>query len=434
MKLNNLSTQNKANVIGWLVIVFSSIAQFVLAPVIKLYMGVAGLGVWHLLFQTFCYLQLVDIGLSNGIVRQIAAAKAMVDDQKLLDVYTTARRGLTVAGLAFAIGGVGACLMVPNFIEIPAHLRREFVMSLALIATWGIFRYRYVLPMLSLRGINRIVQYNMLNLIQGPGRPILGAILLTFELGLLGIASGYVLVEATVRAMASRMEARTKKIGHYNHKYFVKMLTFGSATALISISTLLTFYSSSFIVGWKLGVTAIAVYQSTIALPFLIARFAIVPFTNLLPRFVTYYETGNIIDLTRNGLHTHLVVILAASAVLMVACILNKTFVTLWLGESLFAGHHFTMCYAIFILLTIARHNGYMMYQAMDSLKPLLICHLIEIPVNVALSLILLAQFGLVGIAYAFVIAHFPATIVSQLAFFGRVKRLDNVVSVHPRT
>ena len=426
--LKQLSCHETANIIGWLSVVLGALSQLVLAPVIISYIGLAGLGTWHLLFQTFNYLQLVDIGLSNGIVRQIAAAKKK--PQELADVTATAKTGLTIVGFLFSVIGMSACFIVPYFVKIPAPLRMDFVVALALLAAWGIFRYHYVLPLLSLRGNNRIVEFNALNLIQGPGRPILGAIFLAFKLKLIGIASGYMLVEALIRVMASRMQTTPRKIGRYCHKYLIKMLTFGGATAVISISTLVIFYSSSFIVGWRMDITSIAIFQSTIALPFFVARLAIIPFTNFLPGFISYYEGANSRRLRIWGQNAHYIVIVATLVILVFTCIINKQFITFWVGESLFAGHHFTICYGIFIFMYIASYNGYLMYQAIDRLKPILICHLIELPVNIGLSIILIEKWGLVGIPYAFMLAHLPVTIVSQFPFFCSMRQLDNVVDI----
>ncbi len=420
IKLATFANHNRAIFIGWLSIVLSSIAQFILAPVIKYHIGIIGLGIWHLLFQTFNYLQLIDVGFSNGIVREIASANAKGNIQKLRDVNATANRGLTVIGFIFTSIGLSACIIIPHFIKMPNEFRNTFIIALILISIWGIFRYRNYLAILRLRGLNKIVEFNLLNLIEGPGRPILGAIFLCFELGLVGIVLGYIIIEALVRFIASKIQMEEKHFGQYRNDYFLKMLTYGGATAIISFSNMLIFYSSSFIVGWKMDVSAVAVYQSTIALPFLVMRFAIIPFSNFLPRFISYFENNHISTLRKKGQYAHYKVLIASTTILIIVCLLNKKFVIFWVGENLFAGYYFTIIYSLFIIFSIARHNGYIMYQASESLKTMLLTHLIEIPMNLILSIFLIIKLGLIGLAIAFAVSHLIPTITSQFTFFHK--------------
>jgi len=417
INFKQISVQKKANALGFLAVGLSAVAQFVLAPVIKFYIGAEGLGMWHLLFQTFTYLQIVDLGLSNGIIRELAAAKVR-GAKYFSDTVATAMRAFTWVGMAFAgLGGI-TCFLLPCFIDLPLTLRKSFLIALILFSCWGFFRYRYAIHFISLYATNRIDIFNALNLLLGPGRPLMGMVFLTLKLGLPGVAIGYILVEAIVRAIALKIQKLPLASGCYDHKQFIKMFVFGGTTSVVSLSTLLIFFSSSFIIGWRVGVIKIAIYQSSIALLFLIHRFAITPFSNLLPEFIRYCETGDIFYmLKKKGLYCHSIVMLATFISLVIAAFINKLFVTLWLGEEFFAGYHFTVVYSFFILLSVARHNGYIMYQAIDYLKPMLICHLIQIPINLCLSLILLDKFGLIGIAYAYLLSSLPLIIISQLVF-----------------
>lgn len=384
---------------------------------------------WLLLFQTFTYLQIVDLGLSNGIVREIAAAKAKEDKRLLCDVAFTARRGLSLTGIAFTLLGGMACFLLPNFIDISSAFKTDFITALALLSCWGLFRYRYSLSLLGLRATNRIIAFNAMNLIAGPGRPVVGIIFLTFNMGLTGIAIGYVLVEVVVRLISSQIQKLPLYSGKYNNRQFRRMLMFGGATSVISASNLVIFFSSSFIVGWKLGVKEVAVFQSTIAFPWLIARFSLIPFTNLLPSLISHFERNEIVILLNKGKSLHAIVMVIVLISFSLVCFYNKDFVTMWVTEALFGGYHFTIIYCSFILLSIAKHNGYMMYQSTGILRPMIIGHLIEIPLNIGLSIILLDKFGLIGIAYAYLLATLPVTFISQVVFLSNIGPLSRKLS-----
>ena len=253
----------------------------------------------------------------------------------------------------------------------------------------------------------------------------MGIIFLTFKMGLTGIAIGYVLVEAAVRFISSKLQKFPLSSGNYNRSQFLRMLTFGGAHTVITLSSLVIFFSSSLIVGWRLGIEEIAAYQSTIALPFLIVRFAIVPFSNLLPGFVIHFERDETGILLKKGWRSHTIVMLIVLILLALVCFLNKAFVTMWVGEELFGGYHFTIIYGAFLFLSIARHNGYIMYQSTGRLRPIVIGHLIEIPLNIGLSIILTNTIGLLGIAYAYILATLPVTFISQVAFSSNIGPLS---------
>lgn len=410
---------SRANIIGWIAILINAGAQLLLAPIVRLKMGATGLGVWHLVFQTYIYLQLIDFGWSNGIVREIACTNLNTSKQPFINLMNSAKQLLSITGVVFSIVGICAAVLVPKLIKIPHAFHRDFALAVILLSVWGMFRYRYSLSFLALRGFNRLTAFNSLELIQGAGRPILGALLVFLHMHILGIAAGYAAAEAATRWIAFRLFPIDTSRKTSNCYIFFRMLKFGGVTGIISISTLVTFYSSSFIIGWKLGVLQIAIYQSSIALPLLLMRMAIIPFTNRLPSLISEFQNFKNTNTLTSAFRLHLLVLLCCSLLMLGTCMINKLFVTIWVGRDLFAGFYFTILFSFFLLLSIARHNGFMVWQARGYLKSMMIAHLIDIPTNIFLSIILLQYFGLKGIALAFIIAAIPSLIVSQLAFYS---------------
>lgn len=414
--------QNRANIIGWLAILLNAGAQLVLAPVIKSRMGAAGLGVWHLIFQTFVYLQLIDFGWSNGIIREMASVRWDQADRVPDHLMKTVQRLLSATGVIFAVAGMGAAVLLPRLVDIPGPFQIDFTLAVLLLAGWGTARYHFGLPLLALRGRNRVAEFNALELVQGAGRPILGALMALAHMGMIGIAAGYALAEAAARGIARHLCPMDTSRGQFDRNICYRTLKFGGATGVIGLSTLVTFYSSSFIVGWKMGVTQVAVYQSTIALPLLLMRLAIIPFTNRLPFLISGFQQKGDGNLMAATLQTHLIVLLASGLFLFAICLINELFVTLWVGRELFAGIRFSLVFALFLLTSIARHNGYMVWQARGRLKAMTVAHLIDIPASIGLSVILIDHMGLIGVALAFFIAALPSAIVSQIAFYHGVK------------
>jgi len=415
--------QNKANTLGWLAIFLNAGAQLLLAPIVKSNLGASGLGVWHLIFQTFVYLQLIDFGWSNGIVREIASVRDDRAGQLPQNLLKTTQRLLSATGVAFAIAGVGAAFLVPQFIDIPSAFKQDFTIAVLIFSVWGVARYHYALPLIALRGQNRLVAYNGLEILQGAGRPVLGALMVLSNLGIVGLAAGYAMAEAACRWIAVRLSRIDFTGGHFDRATFYRTLKFGGATGTISLSTLISFYSSSFIVGWKLGVTQVAVYQCTIAFPLLLMRLSIVPFTNRLPFLIASLHRNRDRSQMTATIHLHLLVLIISAGLLTGIVLANELFVTLWVGADLFAGLDFTLVFCLFVFISIARHAGFMVLQAEGRLKFLTLIHLLEVPLVLLLSIMLIDSMGLTGVAVALVVAALPSTIFSQFVFL-RVKKL----------
>jgi O-antigen/teichoic acid export membrane protein len=410
----------RANIIGWLAILLNAGFQLMLAPVIKHELGATGLGIWHLIFQTFICLQLIDFGWSNAIVREFASVRWNDMRPSHFHLIKTAQILFTTTGLLFALIGIGAAFTLPRLVEIPEALRSDFAIAVLLLSLWGMGRYHFGLPLLALRGRNRIAAFNALELFVGIGRPILAAAMALAHLGLVGIAAGYALAEAAARWFARQLCPLDNRGGKFDRNTFYRAIKFGGATGVISVSILITFYSSSFIVGWKMGVTEVAVYQSTIALPLLLMRLAIIPFTNRLPALISSFQReDHPVVMPPPAAQTHLMVLALSVFFLLGICMINETFVTLWVGSELFAGERFTLLFSLFLLMRIARHNGYMVHQARGRLKSMTVTHMIEVPVGIALSVLFIDKLGLIGIAYAYLIASLPVTIASQLSFYS---------------
>jgi O-antigen/teichoic acid export membrane protein len=319
--------------------------------------------------------------------------------------------------LAIFFLGALSTIFIPDFIDIPTDYESIFIISIFAFTVWGAIKFQFLLPMLSLMGHNRIVAYNTLELLQGAGRPLLGAIIIYLKMGIVGIVAAYVFIEAIVLVFASKLMGILKKASTFNHETPKNIMSFGVGTSIVGISGLITLYSSSFIIAWSLGVEQVAIYQSTISLPLLALRICVIPFSNLLPKYISLYKKGGHRLFYKNSQIYHAIVGVFLLLLLSIVFLINKTFVALWLGESLFAGRHFSAICCVYVFLSVLRHNGYIVRQALGNIRMLVYGHLLEIVTTISLSMILVKNHGLIGIIYATAIGHLVPLAISQ-AFF----------------
>jgi len=410
--------QSSANIIAWISLFLTALAQLILAPIIKSKTGAVGLGVWNLILQLFFFMQLIDFGWSNGIVRefaiQINAEKNGLPSYKI----KFAQCLLTVTGVIFSISGLCSAFLLPRFIDIPPAYQTDFYVGVVLFSIWGFARFHYNLPLLSLRGRNHLVAYNVLEMIQSAGRPIMAVGMLLANLGLIGVVSGYILAEALSRLLSKRVFPFLVSGRYFDKSILFRTMKFGAATGIIGLSTMIIFYSSSFIIGWKMGLKEIAVYQSSIALPLMAMRVAIIPFTNRLPFLINAMQSADQNLFLARSLDTNIIVVGITFVFLIIVCLINEQFVSWWVGSELYAGNLFTWVFCLFMFLSVVRHNGYMVWQARGTLTVITIAFLAGVPINVVLSLYLIESIGLPGIALAFVIPAIPIALISQASFF----------------
>ena len=385
------------------------------------------MGVWYLFLQTFNYLNLIDFGISTGIVRELSIENAKNNNSEIKDIIASGKLLLFIVGIVFSIVGICSIYYIPNLIFIPNFLLYDFKFALFLVSIWGIFRFFLYLPILSLQAFNKILQYNILSTFQDLIRLLLSAIFFLFKPCISSIALGYISSEIMIRMKGFRTGSFPTSKGKLNINKIKNIFFFGSLTGFISVSTLLLFYTSSLIIGWRIGLTEIAIYQCSVSLSILLGRFAIIPFRNLLPKYYSLWGKGEYRFLVKNSREENIRILLITLIGLFFATLINKLFVKIWVGIEFYAGLKFTIAYNFFMLMSIARHNGYMAFLSISKIKLIFIFHLIEIPLNIVLSLILIDIFGLNGLPYAFIFATLPTTILSQSFFFRSRKRLNEL-------
>ena len=92
-----------------------------LMPFTMNHLGKAEYGLWMLAASMTAYLQLLDLGYGNGLVRQIAQADARRDEDSVNEVLSTFLVVYAlIAGVALVAVGVLVLVVVPRFPNLSA--------------------------------------------------------------------------------------------------------------------------------------------------------------------------------------------------------------------------------------------------------------------------------------------------------------------------
>lgn len=402
-----------AHLISFVNIGASGVAQFILSPVVKEVAGVEALGLWHIIFQSFVLIQLIDFGITNAIIKEISLATD--DDQRLRSVYRSSRFVLVVIGGLFSALCFGVAFYADLIQGVSLTLKGQFQISLVMLGCWGLPRYLFRLEFFDMLAKERVVIYNVIGVLEGPLRPLLAALLLVLTGEVYSLVLGYILIEVFVRLLSCLCNPISWK-GRLDKAVLESLLRFCGAVSLIRIANLIVFYCCAWVIAANLGAVEVAIFQSTVALPYFLARFLFRPFMNLLPKIIRLHSTHDK-RFKSFIVKNHLYVLGAAFLFSIVIFIVNPYFVDIWVGSDLYAGHTVGGIYCLFIFVAILRHNGYIVCQGIGALRMMLAAHAVELVVFFVFTYCTIATMGLMGVALGLLLAHIAPAAVSQIPF-----------------
>lgn len=381
-----------------------TLANFALAPLILKLTSPIQYGFWLTALSILSYVGLVDIGLGLALTQAIAVRSAS-GDEALNRVISTGFlafccAGLILAGIALPIAG-----FIPRWFSIPQgdalpviQAYRVAVLASALALPCGVYSG-------VVNGFQRLATDNLVRSSVTLASLVLTVVLLWLGCGLLALALSTlfsVVVSAILAAYwAKRYFPKLRiSLSLANWKDFRGLIGFGGYFQLGRIANTVALNSDSVIISGALGAGAVTpyVFTSKIAnlLSFTLAsKLPAAVFPAMAQMYAANEHDRMRIALLRlAGYSTRLAVIGAT-----VCALCNHQFVSLWVGENQYGGRTLTAVFCYWVLQdTINRGTASALY-ATGKLKWWAFSSLAEAMLNLGFSLLLVRNFGLVGVA-----------------------------------
>lgn len=407
---------------NWSALFLGIVVSFFLSPYVVNKLGDAYYGLWAVLMQFTGYLNLLDFGVREAVIRNASRANAKAAERKLNRVYSVSLLLYTLIALACILISVIGALSLEYWLDVDAAKLRDAQVAIALTgATIGL---SFIFNLYSgiLLGLQRfdianavtipftLVRATAIVLALGAGYKIIGLALI--QLGV-SVASGVLMIVACrmqVRRAGMRLRFRLLRYRHAV-RLAKKLLGFSVQVLISNIGQRITFASDALVAAAFLPVASVTYYAIAGSLVDYFRSFAVSTVQVFSPMASNHHALREQ-DRIRNTLLSSTTLSLVVGAPVIIAYIvLGEPFIGLWMGER-FAAASGTILVALGIGMVLSPAHHAMASVLYGLGKPHIVarCRIVEAIANLTLSLILVQRYGLVGIALGTTIPHLILT------------------------
>jgi len=396
---------------NWVAYLTNAMVGLLLSPFIVHRLGATGYGLWTLIVALTGYFSLLDLGIRQSVGRYVARFLALKDEENASRVASTAFVSLSIAGaFAFLATIVIAAFFFDNFKIEPQHFEAARIalliagVNIGLTLALSIFtavliaseRYDAVGAVSTLNPLLRAVLI-VLFLKNGYGVITLAVINLAISI------ASYVAMGMLARRLCRPVRLSVRLASWPMLK---ELFSFGIFRFIWIVGNQMIFYTDSLVIGSFLNAAAIAYFT--------IASSLINYGRNFVEQVAdTFYPLAARLDAQKNTAAIRDLLIWGTTATLLL--ILPIGFGYIFLGQhfiGLWMGNEFLFSATILAILTIPQFTGTSQYLStiilagMAKHRVLAYLTIGEGIANLALSILLVRKWGLIGVAIGIVVPH----------------------------
>ena len=406
---------------------------FYITPLLIARLGVTSYGLWILLSAILGYYGLLNFGIDSALVHYIAKYVAEGKRGEIGKVIRTSQLVFVTiaAGVVLLSIGVGAAFAYSDFVfrqvfHLPEELRRPFAILVVILSVGAAASFVSRVFVSILRAQER---YDLLNAIQITmlvGRTLAIVFLMGDSILVLGSIFA---VSGAITAVAVWLTARNvspvvfqESASGFDPDTFRTIRRFGFFSFLNSLADQFRFYTDSLVIGQFIKIQFITYYNLAAVFITYFRHFIGHAASPFFPVFSRHYGAGDQEALRRTFLRASKV--LAFLAVLAAGNLMGSAypFLKLWVGRIL-APEHVLLSYQVLLVLLLPftieliQSLAVNLIYGMGQHHRLTTLNGLEGLANLVLSIVLVRQFGLLGVALG---TGIPL-IVTQLVFVSRV-------------
>jgi len=395
----------KINAISnWISLFVQVAVGFFLTPFVISHLGKNGYGIWVLVGSFIGYYGLLNLGVGSAITRYIARFSAQNDTKSLNETANTALVMFCLTGLLAIILSLLIAEPLAIFFQIkPEHFVefKRIVLVLG-IATGISFPSGVFSAIITAR--ERFVAVNLVNVSVTLLRVSLTVIILVAGYGLAGIA--YPTLAATLTSLvAFFLIAKTVVPEFRIHLNFIRLETlkmlviYGGFTTIIAIADIIRLKIDSLVIGKMIGMAEVGIYGVAALLIRHMLNLVASGMGVLGPRFASLDGADKKDELKNTFLRALSISSFIACGVALLLVLFGKPFILLWVGEDFAAAVQVLTILAISYAFALSQTPGIGLMYAINKHRYYAAVTILEAMANIALSILLARQYGIVGVA-----------------------------------
>ncbi len=412
--LKTISKNIFSNYVG---IVGSIVIAFVLSPYLIHTLGDTNYGVWSVVSALTGYMALLDLGISSAIAKYVAKYKALKDYKSLNIVMGSGIAILMAVGFMLIVVSPFLSSAVVSIFGFEDELGRT-VRALIIVASIDIAVFVSTGVLVgAFYGFQRYEIINAVNILVALLKAIAFYLALSNGMGLLamGVVSlfGNILAASALFIAMRKVEPGVQlKPTSANKETVHSIFVYSKYTFLSMVAMQLVYYSDAFVIGYFLSAAAITYYTIPWSLSEYTNKMILAIAQTFVPVFSEQEATQGNEAIYRTYVTGTKFMLLISNLLCLGVLAVGDYFVALWMGpkyavecSAILAILFFTQLVkgpqllSYSILLGTANHQKYSFYNFGFSL------------LNLALSIVLVQKYGLIGVAIG--------TAITQCLFYG---------------
>ncbi len=400
-----VSTMIRGTIAKYCLLACTLVTGILLMPFTLHHLGPARYGLWMLVVTMTGYLQLLDAGYANGLVRHLVEAEAHQDTARLNRLINTFFCVYAVIGvLAGTVGMALAWLVVPRFPSLtPDEVRTGQWLTAILAGRVAIGFPMTVFGAVSFarQGFTRntiiAVAVSLLNaaatwLVLSRGGGLLLLVATTTAINLLS----YVAYAGTARQLCPEMRIDPRL---FDRGEWRQVTIFSAYLFVIDVAVQVGFNLDNIVIGATLGTTAVGVYAVALRLTEYQRRVCDQFSDIVFAHASSVHDRGDREGLRATFLEsTRIAVLLGAGAALGLIAF-GRPLVHVWMGPGLEASIPALMALACATTVVVSHAPLANVLMASGSHRRVAAVWVTESAANLCLSLLWVRQYGLTGVA-----------------------------------
>ena len=309
----------------------------VLTPVVLHHAGVVVYGLWVALSAVGAYVGLLDAGVSTAAVREVAAALALGDEDRLNSILDTVNVFFVLTGLLACLVTLAIVPFVGDFVKLPPGTLEAARVALVIKGATTTVGFVRMIPSVGLYGsgradINAYLGAALVTLTQGSqiavtllGGGLIGLFATSLGCQALALAASWV--------MARRLQVGRRFRLHVKVSVLRELVSQGWQNTLLSISGIVSYALDALVLAVLLPISQLAAYDIALSTANLAGNLSTTGTSLLVP---TYAHSNAVDDAARQFKLFTRAVLASSSIALAVSAALvayGQELMSLWLGK-----------------------------------------------------------------------------------------------------
>ncbi|PCI70452.1 MAG: hypothetical protein COB26_02880 [Piscirickettsiaceae bacterium] len=407
----------KGSLFRVMALLISTAAAFITLPLVLNLLGTHWYGIWVVVGTFMGYFGVLDFGLSSATTRFLSLHWNDKDKSKVSQVISTSTFCfLCLSVISLILSSIGIWV-VPQFLdnplEAPIIQLILLIMAIDMATTFPFATFQSVLGvklrhdiLSSIETIQIIIRTALIYWIATHNGSIVDLAIITL---IVNIATRIVKFSYAYKYLPNGSLA----IKHINFKEIKTYLHFGKFSFLGQIGDILRFRIDTLVIAAMIGASHVAFYNIALQLSQIISNLVKVTIGGAAPLFTQYYAEKRFDQMQEKLLLMTKIGITMSAMASCSALLVAEPFIKIWVGEEMLSSFSPFIVLAVLIPLGIGQGSLIHVLYATAQHHYYAYVNMAEAVINVALSLLLIQEYGITGVALGtaipFVISKFIA-------------------------